>query len=84
MTAAGWDWQFVAVTLAALWGGWVLLRPLLPWRRAGKSTGTCGSCSSTCTKGSAAAGGSSGLVSLGGANPRPRAPDGRPEARYHP
>lgn len=63
---AGWDWQFVAVTLAALWGAWLLLRPLLS-RKAGPKTGACGSCSSSgCTKDSAVSG--SGLVSLGGGN----------------
>ena len=63
----GWDWQFAAVTLAALWGGWVLLRPLLA-RKAGPKSGACGSCSSSCAKGSV---GESGLVSLGsGTRPR--------------
>ena len=57
---AGFDWQFVVVTLAAVWGGWVLLRPL--WRERGKKTGTsCGRCSSPdCTKGAA-----SDLVRIG-------------------
>lgn len=39
------DPQFLVVTLAALWGGWILLRPLLRWRSE-KKTGACGRCSS--------------------------------------
>jgi len=45
-TAPGFDWQFVVVSLAAAWGGWVLLRPLLRFRGAKKNTGACGRCSS--------------------------------------
>ena len=26
------DWQFYVVTLAALWGGWAIVRPFLPSR----------------------------------------------------
>ncbi len=48
--SGGFDWQFVAVTLAALWGGWLLLRPLWRDRGAKKATGACGRCSSSdCT-----------------------------------
>ncbi len=63
------DWQFAIVTLAALWGAWILLRPLLSSRKASGKSGACGSCSSSCAKDSA--GGGSGLVSLGGGT-RPR------------
>jgi hypothetical protein len=31
------DWQFAVVTLAALWGAWAILRPLLRWRAARKA-----------------------------------------------
>ncbi len=40
------DAQFVVVTLAAAWGGWILLRPLLRWRSAKKNVGGCGRCAS--------------------------------------
>ena len=67
MAAAGWDWQFAIVTLAALWGAWILLRPLLPSRKTRPKTGACASCSSGCEKDPA---GEPGLVSLGGGNGR--------------
>lgn len=67
MSAAGLDWQFAAVTLAALWGAWILLRPLLPSRKTGRKTGACASCSSGCEKTSAS---EPGLVSLGGGKGR--------------
>jgi len=64
LSGAGLDWQFVAVTLAAAWGGWVLLRPLWKTHGAKKAGGACGHCSSPgCTQG--AAPGASGLVRLG-------------------
>jgi hypothetical protein len=60
------DWQFVAVTLAAAWGGWVLLRPLWPTRSAKKNTGACGRCSSPdCTKPPDPGSGATGLVRIG-------------------
>ena len=47
------DWQFVVVTLAALGGAGVLLRPFWPARRARKPAGGCGGCSGgNCKKGS--------------------------------
>jgi hypothetical protein len=50
--STGFDWQFVIVTLAAGWGGWLLLRPLWAGRGAKKATGACGHCSSqACTQG---------------------------------
>jgi hypothetical protein len=71
--AGGLDWQFVIVTLAAGWGGWVLLRPLLPvWGAKGakKAAGACGRCSSPdCTK-EASPQASGGLVSIGSGAPR--------------
>jgi hypothetical protein len=57
------DPQFLVVTLAALWGGWILLRPLLRWRSE-KKTGACGRCSSPGCAADAAPKGS-GLVTLG-------------------
>lgn len=67
--AAGIDWQFVVVTLAALFGGWVLLRPLWQPRGSKKPTGACGRCSSPdCTKPPAS--GETGLVRLGSGAPR--------------
>lgn len=63
MAAAGLDWQFAIVTLAALWGAWILLRPLLPSRKPRRKTGACASCSSGCEKAPAR---EPGLVSLGG------------------
>ena len=64
----GIDGQFVIVTLAALAGAWVLLRPLLPARlggpRASAPTGACGRCSSAdCGKETAPP--SPGLVRIG-------------------
>jgi len=49
VSGAGFDWQFVVVTLAAVCGGLVLLRPLWQLRSskdAPKPTGACGRCSS--------------------------------------
>lgn len=66
MSGAGFDWQFVIVTLAAAWGGWVLLRPLWRDRGSKKATGACGHCSSAdCTKPSASGPGPTGLVRIG-------------------
>ena len=68
LSGAGLDWQFVIVTLAAAWGGWVLLRPLWPARGA-KKTGACGRCSSPdCTK--EASPETAGLVRIGSGTPR--------------
>jgi len=62
--SGGLDWQFVVVTLAAAWGGWVLLRPLWQARGAKKAGGSCGRCSSPgCTQGEASR--ASGLVRIG-------------------
>ena len=36
------DWQFWAVTAAAVWGGWALVRQLFPRRGAS----ACGACAS--------------------------------------
>lgn len=77
--SAGFDGQFVIVTLAAAWGAWVLLRPLWASRTSGKPTGACGNCSSAAckpverTEGSAAfssSGSGSGLVAIGSGSPR--------------
>lgn len=77
--SAGFDWQFVIVTLAAAWGAWVLLRPFWASRKAQKPTGACGRCSSAACKpvarpeDSAAAfssGSGSGLVAIGSGSPR--------------
>lgn len=75
---AGFDWQFVIVTLAALWGGWILLRPLWASRNARKPVGACGRCSSAACKPGAeskpgeasAAFSESGLVAIGSGRPR--------------
>ncbi|HJX26421.1 MAG TPA: hypothetical protein VJ885_00800 [Thermoanaerobaculia bacterium] len=74
------DWQFVIVTLAALWGGWILLRPLWASRKSEKPVGACGRCSSASCKPAEASGASgvsasfsgsgSGLVSIGSGMPR--------------
>lgn len=46
MTSLPWhDWQFYVVTVAALWGAWRFLSPLLP-RRPGAAAAPCGSCAS--------------------------------------
>jgi hypothetical protein len=76
----GLDWQFVIVTLAALWGGWILLRPLWASRNAKKPTGACGRCSSAACKpgalsepsrtSAAFSGPGSGLVAIGSGSPR--------------
>jgi hypothetical protein len=65
--SAAFDWQFLVVTLAALAGALVLLKPLLAARRAKPQSGACGRCSSAdCGKESAVpAGGPTGLVTLG-------------------
>ena len=77
--SAGFDGQFVIVTLAAAWGAWILLRPLWASRKSGKPTGACGNCSSAACKpveraeASAAFSGSgsgSGLVAIGSGSPR--------------
>lgn len=70
--SGGFDWQFVVVTLAAAWGGWVLLRPLWQVRGSKKAaTGACGRCSSPdCTKPSAPGPGATGLVRIGSGAPR--------------
>jgi hypothetical protein len=75
----GLDWQFVIVTLAALWGGWILLRPLWASRKSGKPVGACGRCSSASCTGvtperseasTAFSGSGSGLVAIGSGSPR--------------
>lgn len=76
--SAGFDGQFVIVTLAAAWGAWILLRPLWASRKSGKPTGACGNCSSAACKpverAEAAAfsssGSGSGLVAIGSGSPR--------------
>jgi hypothetical protein len=47
MSSAGFafDWQFAVVTLAALWGAWAVLRPILRWR-ATKRAAACAHCAS--------------------------------------
>jgi hypothetical protein len=62
------DPQFVIVTLAALWGAWILLRPLA---RAGREkkpasgAGACGRCSSPACSAPPGPGDGPKLVSLG-------------------
>jgi hypothetical protein len=70
--AAGIDWQFVVVTLAAVFGGWVLLRPLWQLRGTKKPTGACGRCSSPgCTQPPAPGPDTPpGLVRIGSGAPR--------------
>jgi hypothetical protein len=79
--SAGFDGQFVIVTLAAAWGAWVLLRPLWASRKGGKPTGACGNCSSVACKpveraeasaafSSSGSGSGSGLVAIGSGAPR--------------
>lgn len=72
LSAGGLDWQFVIVTLAALWGGWILLRPLWASRKGGKPAGACGNCSSVACKTGAMPADSpaSGLVAIGSGTPR--------------
>ena len=70
----GVDWQFVIVTLAALWGAWILLRPLLPTRKAKTASGETGACA-RCSAGTPCASnggarGTSGLVTLGSGSHR--------------
>ena len=68
------DWQFLAVTAAALWGLWILLRPFLPRRRKEQEEAAGGaacprcSASGSCASAAAKAGGS-GLVTLGSRHP---------------
>lgn len=78
LSSGGLDWQFVIVTLAAAWGGWVLLRPLWPSRSVNKAVGACGRCSSPdCAKDAGPA--TAGLVSIGSGAPRkPRSAEGSP------
>ncbi len=52
------DWQFWAVTAAAVWGGWTLARQFLPRR----DRNACGACAA----GSAAVAKKQPLVVLGG------------------
>lgn len=63
------DPQFVIVTLAALWGAWILLRPLArAWREkkpGAEGTGACGRCSSPACSVPPASDGGPKLVSLG-------------------
>lgn len=68
----GFDWQFLVVTAAALWGLWILLRPFLPRRRKDQEEAggaACPRCSASgsCASSTAKSGGSggSGLVTLG-------------------
>lgn len=68
--STGFDWQFLVVTAAALWGLWILLRPFLPRRRKDEeaAAGACPRCtaSGSCASSAAKSGGSgSGLVTLG-------------------
>lgn len=67
---AGFDWQFVIVTLAAAWGVWVLLRPLRRSRGGKKAVGACGHCSSAACGKKPVPDASSGLVRLGSGAPR--------------
>jgi len=72
---AGLDGQFVIVTLAALWGAWILLRPLLPARRGKPASGACARCSAgTPCASKDGARESSGLVTLGGGSRRKAPP----------
>ena len=76
--AVGFDWQFVVVTLAALGGGWILLRPLWPSRGDKKAVGACGHCSSAaCKTKEPAREASAGLVRIGsGASRKPKGSEG--------
>jgi hypothetical protein len=40
------DWEFWIVTLLAVWGGWVLLRPFMPRKKGGTSAPACPNCAS--------------------------------------
>ncbi len=73
--SVGIDPQFLIVTLAALWGGWILLRPLLAWRSRKKPTGACGRCSSSACVTPPAQDPGARLVTLG-AGP-PKSPPGK-------
>ena len=75
LSGAGFDWQFVVVTLAAVFGGWVLLRPLWQLRGSKKPTGACGRCSSPgCTKPPDSGPEATSLVRLGSGIPRKPGP----------
>jgi hypothetical protein len=73
VSGAGFDWQFMIVTLAALGGCWILLRPL--WvslsvgkaagKIAGKTMGACSRCPSAACKQEPVPEASSGLVRIG-------------------
>ena len=65
------DPQFLIVTLAALWGGWILLRPLLAWRSRKKATGACGRCSSSACVTPPVQDPGARLVTLGAGRPKP-------------
>ncbi len=74
------DGQFAAVTLAALWGGWILLRPLLLLRGKKKGEGRTAACAH-CASGAACATGAAGagqarLVTLGSGPRRKTPPEG--------
>ncbi len=70
MAMPAFDPQFLIVTLAALWGGWILLRPLLAWRSRKKPTGACGRCSSSTCVTPPAQNPGARLVTLGSGRPR--------------
>lgn len=63
------DWQFLVVTAAALWGMWILLRPFLPRRRKDEEEAAacprCTASGSCASKPARAEGAGSGLVTLG-------------------
>jgi len=63
----GFDWQFVVVSLAALWGGWALLKPLLRFRAAKRANASpaCARCAAGETCGTAEPSPNEGLVTLG-------------------
>jgi hypothetical protein len=44
------DWQFYVVTMAAVWGAWMLLRQFLPRDGAGSACGACASGAAACVK----------------------------------
>jgi len=60
------DWQFLVVTAAALWGAWVLLRPLFAKRKTNETGGACPRCASgTACATKTERGAESKLVTLG-------------------
>lgn len=64
--AGGFDWQFLVVSLAALWGAWALLRPLLRWRAARKrALPACARCAAGESCGTAEPAKNGGLVTIG-------------------